>query len=164
MPICFITGNARSGTTSLLRALGLSSHAQVALEPMPNLNKESRELYDGRLADPHAVLVRDVAPRVARALDQSKYYIEKHISFVPFVQHLADLFPCKFLIPVRDGRDVIRSLMDWHTRFMPIFYQECREPTDLGPEARKVLAQQSGPDPFDYSLPRPDRHDPWFEA
>jgi hypothetical protein len=165
MSICFITGNARSGTTSLLRALGLSSHAEVALEPMPNLNKESRELYDGRLADPHAVLARDVAPRVARALDRGKHYIEKHISFVPFVPHLAELFPCKFLIPIRDGRDVVRSLMDWHTRFMPIFYQECREPTELGPEAAKVLAeQQFFPDPFDYSLPRPDRHDPWFEA
>jgi hypothetical protein len=164
MPICFITGNARSGTTSLLRALELSPHAEVALEPMPNLNRESRDLFDGRLPDPAAVLARDVAPRVARALDRGKYYIEKHLSFVPFVPHLAELFRCKFLCPVRDGRDVVRSLMDWHARLMPIFYQECREPTELGPEAKKVLAAQRGPDPFDYSLPRPDRHDPWFEA
>ena len=164
MSICFITGCARSGTTSLLRALGLSPHAEVALEPMPTLNQESRDLYDGRLTNPTAVLARDVAPRVAPALDRGKTYIEKHVSLVPFIPYLAELFPCRFLIPVRDGRDVVRSMIDWHTRFMPIIYQECREPTALGPEAKKVLARQKGPDPFDQSLPRPDKHDPWHEA
>src|SRR5262245_24804585 len=96
MSICFITGSARSGTTSLLRALGLSSRADVALEPFPTLNRESRDLYDGRLADPYAVVARDVAPRVARALDRGKIYIEKHVSLVPFIPHLAELFPCRF--------------------------------------------------------------------
>lgn len=164
MPICFVTGAARSGTTSLLRALGLSPQAEIALEPTPTLNRESRDLYDGRLPDPRAVLARDVAPRVARALDRGKTYVEKHVSLVPFVPHLADLFPCRFLVPVRDGRDVVRSLIDWHNRFLPIIYQECKEAAPLGPEAKKVLARQTGADPFDQSLPRPDRHDPWFEA
>jgi hypothetical protein len=164
MPVCFITGSARSGTTSLLKALGLSGKVQIALEPEPTLNLESRALLDGKLADPFGVLVRDVAPRIARALDRGRVYIEKHVSHVPFIPYLAKLFPCKFLIPVRDGRDVVRSMIDWHNRLFPIIYQECKEPESLGPEARKVRAAQKGPDPFDQSLPRPDRHDPWFES
>lgn len=90
MTTIFITGSMRSGTTSLLQALGLSRYAQIALEPMPTLNIESRELYEGRLSDPYSILARDVVPRVAKALDKGKVYIEKHISFIPFISYLRD--------------------------------------------------------------------------
>ncbi|MBI4754387.1 MAG: methyltransferase domain-containing protein [Betaproteobacteria bacterium] len=161
MTIAFITGSGRSGTTSLLRALGLSNDVRVALEPEPTLNIESRELYEGRLRDPHSVLARDVLPRAARALDDGKIYVEKHLSLVPFVPHLAQLLDCKFVIPVRDGRDVVASMLNWHNQMYPIIYQECQEVVALGEHARSVLARQQGFDPFDYSLPRPLRNDPW---
>ena len=162
MTTIFITGSARSGTTSLLEVLGKSKFTQIALEPEPSLNFESRELYEGRLTDPYSVLARDVVPRVARALNNDKVYIEKHVSLVPFIPYLAGLLDCKFLIPIRDGRDVVASLLNWHNQMFPIIYQECHEQPTLGEHARKILENQQGADPFDYSLPRPSADDPWF--
>lgn len=162
MSIVFITGSARSGTTSLLQALGLSKQTKIASEPEPTLNKESRELYDKRLVNPYSVIARDVVPRVANELDKGYVYIEKHVSLVPFIKYLSTFLDCKFIIPVRDGRDVVTSLINWHNQMFPIIYQECKEPVLLGEHASKILANQLGSDPFDYSLPRPLPDDPWF--
>ena len=162
MSIVFITGSARSGTTSLLQTLGLSKQTKIASEPEPNLKKESRELYDKRLVNPCSIIARDVVPRVASALDKGWVYIEKHVSFVPFIKYLYSFFNCKFIIPVRDGRDVVTSLINWHNQMFPIIYQECKEEVALGEHSSKILANQQGIDLFDYSLPRPPFDDPWF--
>ena len=65
MGISFILGSHRSGTTSLLRALELSRSTCCLMEPMPNLNFESRYLFDGMLYDPHKPILEHIAPRVA---------------------------------------------------------------------------------------------------
>jgi len=164
MTSVFIVGSARSGTTALLEAVGLSGHVRAANEPMPNLNTESRALYEGKLPDPLAVLGSELVPRVAAGLGQKPVYVEKQVSLVPFVPHLHRLLNCRFIIPVRDGRDVASSLLNWHAQMYPIVYQECVEQVALGPHAREVLARQQGPDPFDSSLPRPQEADPWHEG
>lgn len=164
MSTTFIVGCARSGTTSLLQALALSEQAVCAIEPMPNLNLESRARFDGVLFDPYEPLVRQVAPRVARALHRARCYVEKQVSLVPFMRELVRLLNCRFVIPVRDGRDVVASLINWHNQMFPLIYQECREPGELSERARQVLARQVGADPYDQSLPRPPRDDPWHEA
>lgn len=164
MSTFFITGSARSGTTSLLRALELNSRVVVGLEPEPSLNVESRELYERRLASPFGALASAVVPRVAKALDQGSIYIEKHVSLVPFVSHLNDLIDCKFIVPIRDGREVVTSLINWHSQMFPIIYQECTEQPELSVRAQKVLNDQVGVDTFDYSLPRPPKSDPWHDA
>jgi peptidoglycan/xylan/chitin deacetylase (PgdA/CDA1 family) len=163
MSSTFIVGCARSGTTSLLKVLGLSRQAYCLVEPMPNLNMESREMLEGRLSDPYEVLARRLAPRVGKVLSKRPHYIEKQVSLLPFMKHLDRLFRCKFIIPIRDGRDVVCSLVNWHNQMFPCIYQECRERGDLSKRAEAVLARQVGLDPFDYSLPRPSRDDPWHK-
>src|ERR1700730_1427422 len=155
MGISFILGSHRSGTTSLLRALELSRSACCLMEAMPNLNFESRYLFDGMLHDPHKPILEHIAPRVAAGLARRRHYVEKQSSLVPFVPYLAQFFNCKFIVPVRDGRDVVTSLINWHNQMFPIIYQECREAVPLSDHAAEVLANQHGIDPFDYSLPRP---------
>lgn len=162
MSSVFIVGSARSGTTSLVEALGLSSEAHCLSEPSPNLNHESRAMFEGRLTDPTRVLIEQLGPRVAAGLDLGKVYVEKQVSLVPFVRHLHALFRCKFLVPVRDGREVVTSLMNWHQQMFPIVYSEAGEPEPLGEHAAKIRAAQVGQDPFDYSLPRPPPADPWY--
>ena len=66
MSSTFIVGCARSGTTSLLKAIGLSRQATCLVEPAPNLNIESREMLEGRLGDPYKPLAEHVAPRIAK--------------------------------------------------------------------------------------------------
>ena len=163
MSAVFIVGCSRSGTTSMLEVLKLSSDSHCEMEPFPNLNHESRDLMDGRLSDPYAPLVQHVVPRVAAGLARKPVYVEKQVSLVPFIEYLAKLLNCKFIIMRRDGRDVVSSLINWHNQMFPIIYQECSEPADLSDRPRAILAEQTGPDPFDYSLPRPHKGDPWHE-
>jgi hypothetical protein len=161
--IIFIVGAGRSGTTSALEALALSRQTYCLCEPMSNLNGESRDLMDGRLKDPYEPLVKHVVPRVAAGLTRGRVYVEKQLSLVPFMEHLAALLDCRFIITRRDGRAVVRSLIDWHNKMFPILYQECREQAELSEQAKGVLARQKAPDPFDYSLPRPHGDDPWHD-
>ncbi|WP_448106817.1 sulfotransferase domain-containing protein [Pseudomonas azerbaijanoccidentalis] len=163
MTAFFITGSGRSGTTSLLRAIGLSSEVVIGLEPEPTLNVESRELFEGRLASPCSALAGAVVPRFADALDQDRVYIEKHLSLIPFVPYLNKLLDCKFIIPVRDGRDVVSSMIGWHNQMFPIIYQECLDRPVLSERAQSILDNQVGVDTFDYSLPRPAEDDPWHD-
>ncbi|MEW9679308.1 sulfotransferase [Pseudomonas sp. TE50-2] len=164
MTCFFITGSGRSGTTSLLRALGLSSKVVVGLEPEPTLNIESRDLFDGRLKSPYSALAESVVPRLAKVLDQGQIYVEKHLSLIPFVPYLHEMLDCKFIIPIRDGRDVVTSMVSWHNQMFPIIYQECTDTPELSDRAKQILANQVGMDTFDYSLPRPSEDDPWYEA
>ncbi len=144
MSSTFIVGCARSGTTSLLKVLGLSRQAHCLVEPMPNLNIESREMLEARLSDPYDALARHLAPRVGKGLSKRPHYIEKQVSLLPFMKHLDRLFHCKFIIPIRDGRDVVCSLINWHNQMFPCIYQECRERGDLSERAEAVLARQVG--------------------
>src|SRR5437016_4951768 len=123
----FIVGCARSGTTSLLKAIGLSRQATCMVEPAPNLNIESREMLEGRLGDPYKPLAEHVAPRVAKGLSKHRHYVEKQLALVPFIPQLDRLFRCRFIIPIRDGRHVVRSLINWHNQLFPLIYQECKE-------------------------------------
>lgn len=158
-----ITSAGRSGSTSILKAIGLSKQTITALEPEPTLNIESRHLYDGRLEDPYSVLARDVMPRIAKGLDSGLTYVEKHLSFIPFLPHFTKMIDCKFIITIRNGRDAVKSFLKWHNEMFPIIYQECKEEQKLGEHARKILENQIGDDPFNYSLPRPLPGDPYYE-
>lgn len=164
MSVIFICGSHRSGTTSLLQALKLSDEAHCLMEPMPNLNLESRQAFEGWLYDPFRPLLEQVAPRVANGLSNRPIYVEKQNSLVPLMPALQRLFGARFIVPVRDGREVVTSLLNWHSQMYPIIYQECRESPALSTHAAAVLAAQQGIDEFDYSLPRPDPRDPWHDA
>lgn len=164
MSMVFIVGAARSGTTSMLRALEMSKHTYCAMEPYPNLNSESRALMEGWLPNPYRPVAEHLIPRITHGLNQGKIYVEKQISLVPFMEHLDRLLNCKFIITVRDGRDAVTSLVNWHNQMFPIFYQECKESAPLSDRAKDVLSKQIGPDLFNYSLPRPGKEDPLHEG
>ncbi len=162
----FIVGPGRSGTTALIQALALSAEAWCQSEPAPNLNADSRQKHEGYLPNPHVALARDVGPRLAMGLSRAGTYIEKQVSLVPFMRELHAMYGARFIVPYRDGRDVVASLMNWHHRRYPIIYRETPHDLALSPFAAEVDAQVAarGGDPFDYSLPRPTPGDPWREA
>lgn len=160
----FVVSCARSGSTSLARILDTASNARCLVEPMPNLNTESRDLMDGRLADPYRVVAEQVVPRVAAALDAGIIHGEKNLTLGPFVPHLHTLLRCRFVWIVRDGRDVVRSLMNWHTEAFGNIYRECVHADVLSPRAEAAVAQLPVDlDTADYARPRPLPGDPWHE-
>jgi hypothetical protein len=162
--VFFVVSCARSGSTSLARILDTASNGRCLVEPMPNLNAESRDLMEGRLRDPHGVLAQHVAPRVGKALDEGKVHGEKNLTLGPFIPSLHQMFRCRFVWIVRDGRDVATSLMNWHMEAFGNIYRECAFEDPLSERAQAALAQVPVElDTADYARPRPRPGDPWFE-
>lgn len=162
--IYFIVSCARSGSTSLSRILDTASNGRCLMEPMPNLNVESRDLIDGRLANPRKILAEQVFPRIAEVLDKDLIYGEKNVTLGPFIPYLYEILKCKFVFLVRDGREVVTSLMNWHNEAFGSIYRECKDEGQLSDLARNmVMTLPVELDTSDYSRPRPHTDDPFFE-
>ena len=160
----FIVSCARSGSTSLATILSMAANGVCAIEPSPNLNVESRDLMDGRLDDPHLVIRKNVLPRVLTGIKKNEVYGEKNVTYGPFIRHLYDELGCRFVLIKRDGRDVVRSLIDWHNRKFGSIYRECRDPGDLTPQALTAVAKLPlHLDTSDYSRPRPSPDEEIYE-
>lgn len=162
--IFFVVGCGRSGTTSLCRVLDSASNTECLLEPSPNLNRESRDMMEGRYERPFQLIAETVLQRAAVVLDKGLIYGEKNVTLGPFIPHLQKISNCRFVYVHRDGRDVVRSLLDWHNRMFGTIYRECKEVGDLSDRAKS--AQASLPielDSSDYSRPRPGPDDIWYD-
>lgn len=156
MTAFFIVSCARSGSTSLANILDTATNGTCVVEPEPTLSVESRLAMEGRLDDPDDVVARLVAPRVEAGLAEHGVYGEKNVTYGPFVRALHEQTGGRFVFLRRDGRDVVRSLLDWHDRIFGTIYRECADPGALTPRA--VAAAAALPahlDTSDYARPRP---------
>ncbi len=162
--IYFVVSCARSGSTSLTRVLDTATNGRCLLEPMPNLNIESRDLIDGRIANPRKILAEQVFPRIAEVMDKDMIYGEKNVTLGPFIPYLHEILKCKFIFLVRDGREVATSLMNWHNEAFGSIYRECKDEGPLSDLARNTVKKLPIElDTSDYSRPRPNAADPFFE-
>lgn len=161
----FIISCARSGSTSLARILDLANNGTCAIEPKPNLDRQCRRALDGEALD-YGRLVRElVAPRVRAGLQDQQIYGEKNVTYAPFLTALHKELDCRFLYLIRDGRDVVASLINWHESLFGNIYRECAEKGNLSEQA---LAHAAGLpihlDGADFARPRPRPEDPWYCA
>jgi len=138
----FILSCARSGSTSLAKILDKAKNGKCAIEPTPNLNRETRLAMEGRLDDPLAA----IAPVIKRVKDHSRtgfIYGEKNVTYAPFIHLLYKELDPLFIFIKRDGRDVVRSLIDWHEKAFGTIYRECKTPGNLTPKHTRT--QQASP-------------------
>jgi len=160
-----ITGCARSGTTSIATILGKGTSVDCRIEPAPNLNRETRDVTDGVYSgDIDRLLESTVLARVAEERGPGRVYVEKNVTYGPFIERLAQMSEVAFLFVHRDGRDVASSLVNWHERLFGSVYRECMDPGELSEEAcRRVGSLPVEDDASDYSRPRPHPDDIWFD-
>jgi hypothetical protein len=164
MTAFFILSSARSGSTSLARILDAATNGSCAIEPSPDLNVESRLAMDGRLDDPERVVREVVVPRVEKGCARDGIYGEKHVTYGPFVARIHGLTGGRFVFLRRDGRDVVRSMIDWHERMFGNVYREAPEPGDLSPRAISAAAHLLvHHDTSDYARPRPQPGSRWYD-
>lgn len=162
--IYFILSCARSGSTSLARILDTADNGQCLLEPVPNLNVETRDMMEGRLENPRQMLAEQVFPRIAKVLDEGHIYGEKNVTQGPFIPYLYEMLKCKFVYLKRDGRDVATSLMNWHNEVFGSIYREAKEQGILSSIAKKAISLLPiEQDTSDYSRPRPRPNDPFYK-
>ena len=122
--IFFIIGCVRSATTAFAKVLYTADNAKVFVEQPPKLLIESRELARGNLDDPISVLRNAKHDLIQSVLQSGMKYGDKNAAYMPFIPYLNAIWECKILFIIRDGRDVVRSLMDWHTFRHPIFFMQ----------------------------------------
>ena len=146
--VFFVIGAFRSGTTALAKILDSATNAKVFVEQPPKLSKEARELYGEKLENPRGCIEGAKGGAIKSVLDQGRHYGDKNANYLPFIPHLADLWPCKFVFVVRDGRDVVRSLMDWQHVTDSRLYERDED----GDEFNHKRIEE---DYWDYSLIRP---------
>ncbi len=155
-PPFFVVGCARSGTTSLARILDGADNGVCLVEPAPNLNRETRLAMDGVPLDRRQVVRELLLPRLREHARPGRVYGEKSITLAPFLEEVHAETGCRFIYVHRDGRDVVRSLMDWHELVFGTVYREAREPGQLAPIAlARAAALPAWLDMSDYSRPRP---------
>jgi len=162
--VIFIIGSGRCATTAISEGLALSPDVLSLSEPRPHLNEESRHKYEGFCINPFQKLSKVLGPRIYSAWDQGLHYIEKQNSLAPFIQELFQVYRARFIVPYRDARLTVQSLLKWHYCKYPIIYREAPNIIPFSEHATHVneVVSRAGYDSFDYSLPRPNKHDPYF--
>ncbi len=156
-PYCLLC-TARSGSTALARILDQAENGHCAAEPAPNFNYETRLAMDGRL---DAVARKDLiqstlVPRVHEGQEKYGIYGEKHVTYGPFIAEISQELKARFIHLIRDGREVVRSMIDWHNAKFGTVYRECTDAGTLSPEAIFAASNLLACDDMsDYSRCRP---------
>ena len=160
----FLLGCARSGTTSLCRILNMAANAVCAEEPAPQMHRECRLHWEGRLPRPEWELKDVLLPRAREAWRLAPIYGEKNVTLSVFAEELVRVFSGKLIYITRDGRNCVASMRDWHQRMFGNFYREARQQPPLEARAQAVIDSLPTEDDLsDYGRPRPLPTDPWHE-
>ncbi len=116
---------------------------------------------DGARNDRAEIVRSLLAPRIRERAKPGLVVGEKNVTYGPFVKEMHEQLRCVFVFSVRDGRDVVRSLVNWHDKKFGNIYRECKEPGELSPEALTAAANLPvDQDAADYFRPRPRADDP----
>lgn len=145
----FIIGCPRSGTTAYTRLLDFAPNADVHIELPPRLRIESRDLFKGKLHEPELVLRNAKQSSIIESQSNKKIFGDKNPCYLPFIPYLNNVWDCKIVFLVRDGRDVVRSLLDWHKfKSKNVFAMHEDDP--------ESIVVEPAADPWDYSRLRPN--------
>ncbi len=158
----FVLSSARAGSTSFARILDCAENGCCLTEPTPNLNAETRLAMEHRLDDIDRAVADLVVPRVNQTTDE--VHGEKNVTYGPFIRSLHRQLDARFILLTRDGRDVVRSLMDWHNQMFGTVYREAPSPGSLAHRARDSAgALPVHLDTSDFARPRPQPGDPMYD-
>lgn len=152
----FIVGFVRSGSTALAEAFKCAAAAEVHVETAPKLLVEARQMLEGRLEDPARMLRDARSPLIESCRQRGVTFADKNASYMPFIPWLAgDIWNSKIVYFRRDGRDAVRSLMDWHSFKAKNIYI-------ADEDVAGGVPQNPASDPWGYFYLRPTPGDPVF--
>jgi hypothetical protein len=105
--------------------------------------------YEEILPYPKEFIYKSKREQIERVLKEGKIYGDKNPNYLHFVEEMAEIgeWSCKFLFLIRDGRDVVRSSMDFASGRARVYgrYEDEKESSLTQPED----------DPWDFSRLRP---------
>jgi hypothetical protein len=109
----FITGQNRSGSTLVQRLLNEATNARVFEELSPKMGYEAREKHEGHFPSREAakIFIKTQKEEHIKLVNQmGLIFGDKNANYIPFLTEMAEVWPgAKFIILIRDGRDVVTS-------------------------------------------------------
>ena len=165
--VFFVVGPARSGASATIRALSQAENATCFEQKMPRFTKYVRNYELGLFDDVEALVLEHRWPDMHEALAQGKIYGEKDQQIYPWVSRYWRLFGGRYVNVVKDGRDAVRSLMDFHYNINGFLYLDAPDTDKLSPdvrEAQQALLLNNLANEAETSRPRPCIGDPLFET
>ncbi|MBU1121517.1 MAG: sulfotransferase [Candidatus Omnitrophica bacterium] len=153
--IFFIIGSVRSATTAVAKIFTNSTNSEIFIEQEPKLCIEARNLYKKAINKPMEVIKEVKERHIKSVIDRGLIYGDKNPNYLPFIPYIDNLWQPKFIFIVRDGRDVVRSMMDWHNISRGNIFG-MREDED----GSKIISPEQ--DWWDYSRLRPNPDEFYF--
>jgi hypothetical protein len=130
--IFFIVGAGRSGTTAIVQTLSIAPNAAIYAEQSPKLCIAARLHHERILPHPKEFIYKSKNEKIGEALSRGKIYGDKNPNYLHFILELSEIWDSRFLFIIRDGRDVVRSCMDFHAGQRPGYARyEDNEDSDL---------------------------------
>ncbi len=114
--VFFIVGFSRSGTTAMARILDTAANARVFVEQPPKMCIAARMKYEGILPYPEEFILKSKQEKIREVHSQKMIYGDKNQNYLYFIHEMRDIWKCKFIFLVRDGREVVRSALNWEMK------------------------------------------------
>lgn len=151
----FLVGAGRSGTTALTKILDTAANVVVTMEAPGKMCIAARAKYNNTLSYPQEYIRKNVEKKIKTYAEDVSIYGDKNPNYVFFIRQLYREFRCKFVFIVRDGRDTVRSAMDFDAFRTPGYN---RYEDDIN-----VALTEPEDDFWDYARLRPLPHEPEFK-
>ncbi len=114
--IFFVIGVGRSGTTAISNILSTASNVESFVEQDPKLCIAARMKYDGVMQYPDDFIYKSKNKHISETLKKGLIYGDKNPNYLFFLENIINVWDCNILFLIRDGRDVVRSSMDFYTK------------------------------------------------
>ena len=137
--VYFVTGSGRSGTTSCARILGTASNSRIFHELEPRFTTEVLQYRLGNLIDPRPTIWNRRIELIREVIQSGSIYGEKDQQTFCWLPFYRELFNPRFVFVKKDGRDAIRSNMDYHNLISATMYREAIDKTKPTAQAMQAL-------------------------
>ena len=160
--IFFIVSSPRSGSTAIANICDAAKNCLCDVEP------EHKAFLVKLLYDPYYCLddwMDQFKSKIKGfvAANGVEIYGQKDPAYNWIISHLYKTFECKFVYLIRDGREVVRSLLNWNQQTSGIIYNECTEYVKLSDQAAANKKANEGVyDQSDMLRPRPSPQEPLY--
>ncbi len=122
----FVVSSMRSGSTGLSAILNSAKNCVCHNETMFLKTITWLKLND-LIFSPMVFLQNVFRPVIERTIRDHGNYGLKDPSLFPLISDLYEAFGSRFVYITRDGRDVVRSILNWNQVSSGLVYTECKE-------------------------------------
>lgn len=162
----FVISSIRSGSTGIAAMFDSAINCICGNEILEGAPFAVWSLLNDPDYSPDSWIEKIVKTQIEVANENGFVYGQKYPLIYPLIPHLYEKLRCKFVYLVRDGRDVVRSMLNWNRSGTGTVYRECKEPEDYVGRAadRRQRLKKTVYSYFpDLVKPRPEPNDPLYK-